>query len=110
MAKKKPAKTEKLRDLRDVLDELIADPLTFGSLLETIRETDGYTQASLARKLGISSANLCDIEKGRKGVSLTRAAKWAAVLGYSEPQFVTLALQAEVTAAGLKYSVAIKAA
>lgn len=107
MAAKK--KVKKLRDALAVLNAKLG-PLTFGNFLESIRMTDEYSAAAMARKLGISSQNLCDIEKGRKGVSPERAAKWARLLGYSEAQFVQLALQAEVTAAGLKYSVEIKAA
>jgi transcriptional regulator with XRE-family HTH domain len=93
-----------------LMDKLIGEPLTFGGMLRTIRECDELTLEAFARKLGISRSNLCDIEHNRKGVSLPRAAKWARVLGYSERQFVALALQAEVDAAGLKYNVDINAA
>lgn len=92
------------------LEKITGGHLTLGMLLRSIRDTDGYTLDSMAKKLAISRANLCDIEKGRKGVSLPRAAKWAIALGYSEGQFVALALQAEVDAAGLKYSVEVNAA
>jgi DNA-binding XRE family transcriptional regulator len=102
---------KKKSDAMQFLDRLAGSPLTFGSLIETIRKTDDYTLASMSKKLGVSRANLCDIEKGRrKGVSLERAAKWARLLGYPESQFVALALQAEIDAAGLKYSVALNAA
>ena len=101
---------QKKSDAMKFLDGLAGGPLTFGSLIETIRETDDYTLASMSKKLGVSRANLCDIQKGRKGVSLERAAKWARLLGYPESQFVALALQAEIDAAGLKYSVALNAA
>ncbi len=92
------------------LDKLVGEPLTFGGMLRTIRECDELTLAAFARKLAISRANLCDIEHGRKGVSVERAAKWARLLGYQERQFVALALQAELDTAGLKYSVELKAA
>ena len=42
-------------------------------MLRTIRECDELTLAAFARKLAISRANLCDIEHGRKGVSVERA-------------------------------------
>jgi len=92
------------------LERLCSGPLTFGQVLAAIRKCDEIPQAECARRLKISKSHLCDIEKGRKAVSPERAAKWAAVLGYSEARFVQLALQAAVDAAGLKYRVAIEAA
>ena len=80
-------------------------PLTLGRALAAIRETEGYTLASFAKKLGVSRAHLCDVERGRRGVSAERAARWAKALGHPARVFVTLALQDEVTAAGLKLKV-----
>ena len=48
---------------------------------------------------------LCDIEKGRKFLSVSRAAEFADILGYSKEQFVRLALQDEVSRSGLKFKV-----
>jgi transcriptional regulator with XRE-family HTH domain len=56
--------------------------LTLGRLLEAIRLGDDISQAAFARKLGISRSHLCDIEHGRKSVSLPRALKFAKTLGY----------------------------
>jgi transcriptional regulator with XRE-family HTH domain len=89
------------------LDGLHAEPLTLGSLLSTIRECDELSQAALAKRLGISKSHLCDIEKGRKSVSPERAARFARELGYSEEQFVRLALQQLVEVAGLKFQVVL---
>jgi transcriptional regulator with XRE-family HTH domain len=91
------------------LDSLAGEPLSLGSLLQTIRETDDYTQADLARRLGVSKSHLCDIEKGRKTVSPERASKFALELGYSEEQFVRLALQQMVETAGLRFDVSLSA-
>ena len=52
-------------------------PLSLGKALVATRETDEITQAAFARKLGLSRANLADIEKGRKRVSPERAARFA---------------------------------
>jgi len=51
-----------------------------------------------------------DVEKGRRGVSAERAARWARELGAPVHTFVKLALQAELDAAGLNYRVEISAA
>jgi transcriptional regulator with XRE-family HTH domain len=85
--------------------EKIAGPLTLGSLLSSIRLCQENTQVEFAQKLGMSKAQLCDIEKGRKTVSPLLAAKYAAILGESESQFVRLAMQDALQRAGLHYSV-----
>lgn len=92
------------------LDRAAGGPATFGRLIWAIRTGEELTLEEFAKRLGVSKAHLCDIEKGRRGVSVERAAEWARVLGYHPPSFVELALQDEVTAAGLKLRVAVKPA
>jgi transcriptional regulator with XRE-family HTH domain len=60
--------------------------------------------------LGVSRSHICDVEKGRKVVSAERAAKWAKILGYSDIQFVRLALQDQLDKAGVKMNVKVGAA
>lgn len=85
--------------------EEIAGPLTLGSLLSSIRKCQEKPLDDFAAKLGMSKAQLCDIEKGRKSVSPGLAAKYAAILGESENQFVRLAVQDSLIRQGLHYSV-----
>ena len=89
------------------LDELVGAPLTLGSLIQAIRQADEIPQNELARRLGISKSHLCDIEKGRKSVAPERAARFASELGYGEEQFVRLALQQMLEAAGLNFEVGL---
>ena len=63
-----------------------------------------------ANRLRISKSHLCDIKKGRKPVSAAKAAQLARILGYSEKQFVELALQDAMERAGLAFKVKIEAA
>jgi transcriptional regulator with XRE-family HTH domain len=93
-----------------LMERLTGGPLTFGKMLQAVRDGDELTLEVFAKRIGVSRQNLCDIEKGRKGVSPERAARWARLLGYPEAQWVRLALQAELDAAGLKYRVEIAAA
>ncbi len=102
-AKKKPSAT--MRFLNDLVG-----PLTLGGLLEATRKGEELTLARFAKKLRISVSHLNDIEKGRKAVSPERAARFARVLGYSETQYVRLALQDLVHQAGLNYTVDVRAA
>ena len=99
--------TKKKSETLKFLEELTGRPLTLGGLLESIRLSEEMSQATFAKKLGISSSHLCDIEKGRKVVSPERAARFAKVLGRSREQFVRLSLQEMVDEAGLKMRVEV---
>jgi transcriptional regulator with XRE-family HTH domain len=103
---KKAKKSAALR----ALDRAAGGPLTLARLLQAIRLGEEETLEVFAKRLGVTRAHLCDIEKGRRRVSVERAAKWATLLGYHPPQFVELALQDEVAAAGLRLRVDVRSA
>ena len=84
--------------------------LSLGKLLEAIRLGEAISQSAFAKKLDISRSHLCDLEKGRKSVSAVKAAYYARILGYSEEQFVRLALQELLERSGLSFQVRIEAA
>lgn len=92
------------------LENLTGGALSFGELIRSIRLGEEEPQASFAKRLDISVAHLCDIEKGRKTVSVERAARFAKVLGYSKEQFVRLALQEIVNKARLDMHIYVEAA
>jgi transcriptional regulator with XRE-family HTH domain len=91
------------------LEKLTGGPLTIGRAIRSIRLGEEASLDTFAKKLGISRARLCDIEKGRRGVSAARAAEWARALGRAEALFVALALQADLDAAGIKLTVRLEA-
>lgn len=68
-------------------------PLTFGRLLESHRKCEELTQEELGNMAGLSGANICDLEKGRKIPPAKRAWKIAAALQMYEPYWVQIALQ-----------------
>ena len=82
--------------------------LTLGRFLSSWRKSEGMNQKEFADKIGISAANLCDIEKGRKGVSLFRAADIAKRIGYSATVLVQLALQEQIESSGLDFTVEVR--
>lgn len=84
------------------LEKITGGPLTFGRMLQSIRMGEEKSLDVFAQLLDISRTNLSDIEHGRRGVSVERAARWAELLGYSQTQFVRLALQAQLDKAGLE--------
>lgn len=92
------------------LEKIRGGYLSFGAMLESIRKSDEITQVELARKMDISKAHLCDIEKGRRQVSLERAMQFAKVLGYSPTQFAAKSLEDQARAAGLKVKIRLEAA
>ena len=53
----------------DLEKEILGSSLTFGMAVESLRIRDDFSQAALAKKLGISRQYLCDVEKGRRLVS-----------------------------------------
>jgi transcriptional regulator with XRE-family HTH domain len=101
--------TEKKSDTLSFLEDLSGGPLTLGRLVLAIRLGEEMSQVEFAKKLGISKSHLCDIEKDRKPVSPARAAEFAKILGYSETQFIELAVQNAMKRAGLHYKVSIEA-
>jgi antitoxin HigA-1 len=102
--------TTKKSDAVRFLEKLTGGPVTLGRFLEAVRLGEELTQPAFAKKLGLSRSHLNDIEKGRKGVSPARAARFAKVLGYSRARLVQLALQDLVNRGGLKLQVDVKAA
>lgn len=91
-----------------VLEKASGGALTIGKLLEATRIGEEMTQPKFAKQLGISKSHLNDIEKGRKSVSVERAARFARQLGYSEEQYISLAIQSQIDDAGLLYRVEIE--
>ena len=92
------------------IEALLGGPLTLGLALEALRRGDELSQAEFAKKLGLTSQKLCDIEKGRRQVSPERAAQFAKKLGHPIEVFVRLALQDQVNEGGLKLKVSVEAA
>ena len=92
------------------LEKIRGSSLTFGKMIESIRKADEILQIDLALKMGISKAHLCDIEKGRRNVTLSRAMQFAKVLGYSQTQFAAKALEDQAREVGLKVKVTLEAA
>lgn len=83
-------------------------PMTVARYVRAFREDDEVSQTQFAKKLGLSRANLCDIEKGRKTVTPERAAKIARCMGVSEEHLVQLAIDDLLRAARLPYRVKLK--
>ncbi len=102
--------TRSKSDAMKFLEEVSGRPLSLGGLLESFRLSEEISQAVFAKKLRISAAHLCDIEKGRKVVSPARAAQFAKKLKRSESQFVRLALQDEISRSGLSFKVSFDVA
>lgn len=83
--------------------------LTLGKTVASIREGEEMSLAAFAVKVGTTAAKVSDIEHGRRHLGPRRAAEWARALGYSEAQFVRLALQEMVDGEGLDLEVRVAA-
>ena len=84
--------------------------LTLGRTLRAIRLGEEESQTDFAKKLAVSTQYLCDLEHDRKIISPKKAKQFAAILGYSEEQFITLAIQDSLEHDGIHMVVALKAA
>ena len=84
--------------------------LTLGRTLRSIRLGEGESQTNFADKLGVSTQYLGDLEHDRKNVSPKKAKHFAATLGYSEVQFIMLAIQDSLQHDGIHMMVELKVA
>jgi transcriptional regulator with XRE-family HTH domain len=90
------------------INKITKSKLTLGKLILAIRKCENLTQVEFAKKLGCSKQHLCDVEHDRKNISPRMAANYAKTLGYSQEQFVRLALQNIINRDRLKMIVDIK--
>ncbi len=94
-----------LKDLEKRLGKL-----TVGEFLHTWRTSEELSLKDFGKRIGLSIANLCDIEKGRKGVSPEKAEQIAKVIGVPPALLIRLSIEESLQAVGLKYRVEIKPA
>ncbi len=94
-----------LKDLEKRLGKL-----TVGEFLRTWRTTEEMSLKDFGKLVGLSVANLCDIEKSRKGVSPEKAEQIAKAIGVPPALLITLSIEAQLQAAGLNYKVEVKPA
>jgi transcriptional regulator with XRE-family HTH domain len=85
----------------------ITGPISFGEMLYSFRFSNEYSQVIMAEMLSISKQDLCNIEKGRKLVSVERAKAFAEALGMPPRTFAKYALQDQLDAAGIEGEVEI---
>ena len=85
-------------------------PLTLGRTIRSIRLAEEESQIDFSKKLGVSTQYLCDLEHDRKIVSPKKAKNFAIILGYSQEQFIALAIQDSLVHDGIHLLVELKAA
>jgi transcriptional regulator with XRE-family HTH domain len=102
--------TKKKSPAMKFLEKASGGPLTFGNMIHSIRLCDEISQSKLAEMTHISRSYLCDIENGRRFVSVEKAAEFAKVLGYSEAHFVSVLIEDQLKHAGMPFVVELKKA
>ena len=95
-------------DAMKFMEKISDGPLTVAGILRSLRQCEEVSQQGFAKKLGISKQNLCDIERGRKSVSASRAAVFAKKLGFPPTLFIQVALQDELDRAGVRIKVTVE--
>lgn len=86
----------------------ITGTISFGEMIYSFRLSNEWSQVAMAGVLGISKQELCNIEKGRKLVSVARAKIFAEALEMPPKTFAKYALQDQLDAAGIVGEVEIK--
>jgi transcriptional regulator with XRE-family HTH domain len=84
--------------------------LTVGDFLHTWRTSEKLSLKEFGKIIGMSAGNLCDIKKGRKGVSPEKAEQIAKATDVPPALLVCLSIEESLKAAGLNYIVEIKPA
>ena len=84
--------------------------LTVGEFLNTWRTSEEMSLKEFGKLVGLSIPNLCDIERGRKGVSPEKAERIAKAIRVPPALLVRLSIEELLQAAGLKHKVEIKPA
>lgn len=100
--------TTKTEHTLQKLEKMIGYKPTLGTMLRSIRESKGMTQADFAKLLKIPSQKLCDIEKGRRFISPKTAEEFAKNLGDSPEYFVVRCLQDELERSKIDVKLDIK--
>ncbi len=85
----------------------ITGHISFGDMLRSYREAQELTQVEMAEILSTSKQDLCNIEKGRKLVSVERAVNFAIALKMPAKTFAKYALQDQLIKAGINGEVEI---
>ncbi len=95
---------KKSKDLLKKLKKEVG-PVSFGDLLLYYRESMELTQVELGKKLGFSRQFICDLEKGRRLVSVEMASQVAKSIKEPIAYWVEVALQDQVRKANLDLEV-----
>lgn len=86
----------------------ITGHISFGDMIQATREANEWSQVKMAEKLNISKQDLCNIEKGRKLVSVERAVAFARALKFPIKTFAKYALQDQLHKAGIQGEIIIQ--
>lgn len=95
------------RKLSPLLERQLG-PLTFALFMRTARTSFDFSQAEMARYLGIARGTLCDIEKGRQLVSPALAAKIAKKAQLSPVIAVKACLQDQLNKAKINMTIELR--
>lgn len=94
----------KRKDGSELLDEMFGRP-TFGQYIESHRICEEINQKDMAKTLGISPSSLCDLEKGRKIPSISRAIKIARILELEEAVLLEALIQDQLDREKINFKV-----
>ncbi|MFT3741616.1 MAG: helix-turn-helix transcriptional regulator [Gammaproteobacteria bacterium] len=92
----------------NTLDRITGGELTLGKAIRAIRLGEDIKQSDFAKMIHVTQSYLSDLENDRKEVSPQKAAEIARILGYSEKQFIRLAVQDGLRRKGFHYEIEVR--
>jgi transcriptional regulator with XRE-family HTH domain len=78
----------------------MSEPVTLGRMLAALRAAHRFSYRDLGRLAGLSAGYLCEVEKGRKGLSAEAAIAVARALDVSPRMLLGLWIDDELRRAG----------
>jgi len=96
-----------IKDANQVFERTYGS-FSFATFMLGIRTTLGLSQVTMAKKIGISKAALCEIEKGRTLVAPQSAVRYAKKAGFSETVALEACFQDQLRKAKIKKRVRLE--
>lgn len=95
------------KDAKKVFEK-VNGPFSFSTFMLGIRTSLDLSQVEMSKRLGISKAALCEIEKGRTLVSPQAAVRYAKKAGFSQTVALEACFQDQLRKANIKKRVRIE--
>ncbi len=101
----------KKSEAMQLLETIAGEEFTFATMMRVLRQRKEMTQEQFGKLLGVQKAYICDIERGRRNITIDQAIKFAGKLEdvVSTKQFIEMAVSYQLKKNGLDYDAVLVA-